>query len=96
MNDFYIDMFGILSNIFYTSSLLPQIYKILVTKSATDLSYTSIFIGNTSELLWFSYAYIRDDFSLMLSSCGHFIIVTTLLFVKCYYDKKKKESEVHI
>ena len=32
MNEFTIDLFGILSNIFYTSSLLPQIYKILKTK----------------------------------------------------------------
>lgn len=96
MNDITI-ILGLTATIYGFCMRIPQIYKILVTKSATDLSYTSIFIGNTSELLWFSYAYIRDDFSLMLSSCGHFIIVTTLLFVKCYYDRKKsREIEVHL
>lgn len=96
MNDIT-TILGLTATIYGFCMRIPQIYKILVTKSATDLSYTSIFIGSTSEILWFSYGYMREDFSLILSASGHFIIVTTLLFVKCYYDRKKsREIEVHL
>lgn len=83
---------GLIASIYGFCMRIPQIYKIIVTKSATDLSYVSIFIGSTSEILWFAYGYMRDDISLILSSTGHFSIVTTLLIIKCYYDRKKNKQ----
>ena len=49
---------GLVASIYGLLMRIPQIYKIFVTKSATDLSYLSIFIGTTSEVLWFSYGYM--------------------------------------
>lgn len=83
---------GLIASVYGFSMRIPQIYKIIVTKSATDLSYVSIFIGTTSELLWFSYGYLREDLSIILSSAGHFTIVTLLLIIKCYFDKKKNRQ----
>ena len=88
---------GLVASIYGLLMRVPQIYKVIVTKSATDLSYISIFIGCSGEMLWFAYAYLINDISLLLSSIGHFIIVTSLLCIKCYYDRKKikeKEKEV--
>ena len=73
---------------------IPQIYKIYKTKSATDLSYVSILIADFNQILWFSYAYLRDDFSLLSSASGHFVICSTLLLTKIYYDRKKRLNEV--
>ena len=81
---------GLVASIYGLLMRIPQIYKIFVTKSATDLSYVSIFIGCSSEVLWFAYGYIQNDISIISSSCGHFTIVTTLLIIKCYYDRKKR------
>ena len=81
---------GLVASIYGLLMRIPQIYKIIVTKSATDLSYVSIFIGSTSEVLWFVYGYMQNDISIISSSCGHFTIVTTLLIIKCYYDRKKR------
>jgi len=81
---------GLVASIYGLLMRIPQIYKIIVTKSATDLSYVSIFIGSTSEVLWFAYGYMQNDISIISSSCGHFTIVTTLLIIKCYYDRKKR------
>lgn len=69
---------------------IPQIHKIIVTKSASDLSYVSIFIGSSGEVLWFAYAYLINDISLLLSSVGHFTIVSTLFIIKCYYDRNRR------
>ena len=81
---------GLVASIYGLLMRIPQIYKIIVTKSATDLSYVSIFIGCSSEVLWFAYGYMQNDISIISSSCGHFTIVTTLLIIKCYYDRKKR------
>ena len=78
---------GLVASIY---GLLMRIHKIIVTKSASDLSYVSIFIGSSGEVLWFAYAYLINDISLLLSSVGHFTIVSTLFIIKCYYDRKKK------
>ena len=82
---------GLIASIYGLLTRIPQIYKIIVTKSASDLSYVSIFIGSSGEILWFAYAYLINDISLLLSSIGHFTIVSTLFIIKCYYDRKKKE-----
>ena len=81
---------GLVASIYGLLMRIPQIYKIIVTKSASDLSYVSIFIGCSSEVLWFAYGYMQNDISIISSSCGHFTIVTTLLIIKCYYDRKKR------
>ena len=81
---------GLVASIYGLLMRIPQIYKIFVTKSAIDLSYVSIFICCSSEVLWFAYGYMQNDISIISSSCGHFTIVTTLLIIKCYYDRKKR------
>ena len=81
---------GLVASIYGLLMRIPQIYKVIVTKSATDLSYISIFIGSSGEVLWFAYAYLINDISLLLSAIGHFTIVTSLLIIKCYYDRKKR------
>ena len=81
---------GLIASIFGLCTRIPQIYKVVVTKSATDLSYISIFIAKFNQILWFIYSYSINDVSLMISSVGHFVIVTTLLITKCYYDRKKR------
>ena len=81
---------GLVASIYGLLMRIPQIYKIFVTKSATDLSYVSIFIGCSSEVLWFAYGYMQNDISIISSSSGHFTIVVTLLLIKCYYDRKKR------
>lgn len=80
---------GLVASIYGLLMRIPQIHKIIVTKSASDLSYVSIFIGSSGEVLWFAYAYLINDISLLLSSVGHFTIVSTLFIIKCYYDRKK-------
>ena len=77
---------GLIASIYGLLTRIPQIYKIIVTKSASDLSYVSIFIGSSGEILWFAYAYLINDISLLLSSIGHFTIVSTLFIIKCYYQ----------
>ena len=61
MEEFYINMFGILSNIFYIfSSLLPQIYKILKTKKVEDISLLFLAVCVLGEIFYVVYGSYRD------------------------------------
>ena len=56
---------GLVASIYGLLMRIPQIYKIFVTKSATDLSYISLFIGTTREVIWVSYGYMLNDISIL-------------------------------
>ena len=84
---------GFIAGIFGLCIQLPQIYKIIKTKSAADLSYGTIFIMTTNQFFWFSYAYLVNDPIYMLSSVGHSIIDVIELGLKIYYDNRKKLNE---
>lgn len=51
---------GLVASIYGLLMRIPQIYKVIVTKSATDLSYISIFIGSSGEVLWFRSCWLKD------------------------------------
>ena len=69
---------------------IPQIIKILVTKSAKDLSYVTIFFGGTNQILWGTFAYYDKTYPVLYSSLGNECIWIILLTIKLYYDLKKK------
>ena len=84
---------GFFAGIFGLCIQLPQIYKIIKTKSATDLSYGTIFIMTTNQFFWFTYAYLVNDPIYMFSSVGHFTIDLIELSLKVHYDRQKLNIE---
>ena len=104
MNEFTIDLFGILSNIFYTSSLLPQIYKILKTKKVNDISILFLAICLIGEIFYVLYGSFRDIgnviYAAYISIFFHSIVALLCLYYrkkpKLIEDKSKQEIEVKI
>ena len=60
MNDAIINFFGISSVIFYVISLLPQIVKMVYTKSVEDVSITFLLICTTGEVFYVLYCIYKD------------------------------------
>jgi len=89
-------IFGFIASIVGLCIQLPQIYKIIKTKSATDLSYGTIIILTTNQFFWFSYAYLRNDTVIMLYATGAFIIDSTELILKIYFDRKNHLTDTNI
>lgn len=85
MNIFY--YIGIVAGISGLSIQLPQIYKIIKTRSATDLSYSSMIIALISQVLWIVYAIYINNIIYIINSNGQFIIMTIQILLKWYYDK---------
>lgn len=71
---------------------IPQIIKILKTKSSGDLSYITIIFGGLNQILWGSYSFLTKTYPILISSICNELIWLLLLFVKIYYDSKKSEN----
>ena len=89
MKEEYIEMFGIISNICFTSSLLPQIIKILKTKKTEDISIVFLGICIMGEVFFILYDSYRDIGTVVYSAYASLVLYNIILFL-CFYYKKKR------
>ena len=59
--------------------LLPQLHKTYTTKSVTDLSFYTLILIVTTNLLWFLHGYFRFDSSLLIAGIVGLVISLSLL-----------------
>ena len=88
MNEFTIDLFGILSNIFYTVSVLPQIYKVLKTKSVEDISLLFLITCMIGEAFYIVYGNYKDIGNIIFSA--YISIVLHFFLAILWFSYKKK------
>ncbi len=65
--------------------LFPQLYKTYITKSVKDLSYYSLLLIITTNLLWLLHGYFIFDISLIIAGVISMIINITLLALYLLY-----------
>ena len=84
---------GLFASIFGLTTQIPQIFKMIKTKSAKDLSYGTISIYMTNQICWFLYAMYVDDVIYSVNAAGHFVIGGAELILKAHYDKINSQTE---
>tara|TARA_B110000438_G_C15799824_1_gene644587 strand:- start:2124 stop:2405 length:282 start_codon:yes stop_codon:yes gene_type:complete len=84
---------GLFASIFGLTTQLPQIFKMIKTKSAKDLSYGTISIYMANQISWFLYAMYVDDIIYSVNAAGHFVIGGVELILKAHYDKINSLTE---
>lgn len=87
-----IDIIGILAGTLTTIEVVPQVLKVLKTKSAGDLSWLSIIAVMVGCTLWVIYGIMRLDIWIVLPSFVTVVIYGILVVHKRYYDALKKYS----
>lgn len=84
---------GYVASVIASFSLLPQVVKVIQTKSAADLSYGMIFMIMTASTLWHIHGWIINDIPLRLSSAATILVNVTLLTLKVTLDRKNKDAQ---
>jgi MtN3 and saliva related transmembrane protein len=69
--------------------LFPQLYKTYKTKSVKDLSFYSLLLILTTNILWLLHGYFIIDISLIVAGIVSMIINIALLTLYLLYRKKK-------
>jgi MtN3 and saliva related transmembrane protein len=69
--------------------LFPQLYKTYVTKSVKDLSFYSLLLILTTNVLWLLHGYFIFDISLIAAGIVSMIVNIALLTLFVLYRKPK-------
>jgi MtN3 and saliva related transmembrane protein len=70
--------------------LIPQLYKTYITKSVKDLSFYSLLLILTTNLLWLTHGYFIMDISLVVAGLVSMIINLSLFTLYILYRKKMR------
>jgi|APGre2960657404_1045060.scaffolds.fasta_scaffold01375_5 MtN3 and saliva related transmembrane protein len=65
----------------------PQLIRIIQRKSAEDISYLFLSFVAFASLLWVAYAGLRHDMMMMVAYMFGFMMTTSILALKFYYEK---------
>lgn len=68
---------------------IPQLYKTYRTKSVKDLSFYSLLLILTTNLLWLLHGYFIVDASLILAGVISLTVNITLFFFYFLYNRKR-------
>jgi MtN3 and saliva related transmembrane protein len=85
----FVEILGFVASAFSTGSALPQLYKIIKSKSAKDVSISMFVILATGNILWFIYALLIGSMPLLIANVILFTISVTIIYFSLKYSKEK-------
>lgn len=83
----YTQIIGIAAGIFTSSSLLPQLIKIIKEKKVEDLSTVMFVALILGVALWIVYGIIKEDFPIIITNCFSFLLNIAILILRFKYKK---------
>ncbi len=84
--------YGYIAASLTTFAFLPQLIKILRTKSAFDVSITMLFVFIVGLIFWIIYALRINSLPVLIANIITLILNLTILILKLEYDKKDQTT----
>ena len=76
------DVFGYIGMVCLTITLIPQLIRVIRTKSAKDLSYIFLSLNVFTCICFFSYGVILHEIPLIISNTAVMLQTFTLMIIK--------------
>ena len=83
-----IELIGLLAAILTTIAFIPQVFKVIKTRSSEGLSLTTYLIFITGVSLWLIYGVFKMSFSMILGN-GITVLLSAIII---YYILKNRNS----
>lgn len=80
-----VTILGLTAALFTTVSLFPQLYKVVKTKSAKDISTHMFMLFSGGVLLWFIYGLFIHDWPVIFANSIAFVVAVSILCLKLKY-----------
>ena len=87
MMDFII-VLGLVAGGLTTFAMLPQLIKILKTKSTKDISLLLFIMAFLGVILWLVYGFLINDIPVIVGNGISLLLVGSVLILKLKYDGK--------
>lgn len=79
---------GLVAATLTTCSFVPQVQRIVRTRSADDLSYGMFGAFSLGVLLWLVYGLLREDLPVIASNAVTLALSVTILVLKIRYARR--------
>lgn len=79
---------GLVAASLTTFSFVPQLTRVVRTRSADDLSYGMFGAFSLGVLLWLVYGVLRGDLPVILSNAVTLALSVAILVLKIRYDRR--------
>ena len=86
----FVTVLGLVAGGLTTFAMLPQLIKILKTKSTKDISLLLFIMAFLGVTLWLVYGFLINDIPLMVGNGISLLLVGSVLILKLKYDGKIK------
>ena len=84
-----LDIIGLIAAVLTTSAYIPQTYKVIKTKSASDFSWMWLIFMTVGIFLWFIYGLLLKNIPLIVANGISIISLITIGVVKYVYRQSK-------
>jgi MtN3 and saliva related transmembrane protein len=84
---------GIVAGIFTSTSLVPQLVKIIKEKDASNVSVLMLLVLMTGLALWIWYGIEKKDTPIIATNAFSILVNILLLFFRFRYGEKKDEGK---
>lgn len=81
-----IDIIGFVAGVLTTSSFIPQFIKIIMDKSAKEISFLMYIVISIGIFLWFLYGLMINSLPIIVANGVSFILTILILLGKIRYD----------
>ncbi len=88
-----IEYLGFLAAILTTLASVPQLIKIMKTKSSGDISIVTLSMLGGGVLCWLVYGLLINSMPLIVSNGFNVVVGSFLLFFKYKYDKSLRNKK---
>ena len=86
----FVELLGFTAGVFSMSMFVPQIYKMLKTKSAKDVSIQVFILSAISNSLWTTYGVISSKPAIIVTNVVIFILAIIQIVLKVKYGRADK------
>jgi len=90
--DLSVEIIGVIGATLTTASFVPQVYKVVKTKSVEGISLTMYLVFFIGILFWLYYGIKIDSFSVIFANIITGILVLIILLFRIIYGNRNKEK----
>jgi len=89
MDGAFVEILGLIAGTLTTISFVPQLIKIVKSKSAKDISLIMFLIFVVGIFLWLVYGILTKTLAIIVANSVTLILALSILFLKIKYDFKR-------
>lgn len=84
----YTELIGFIAAILTTSAFVPQVYKIVKSKSADGVSLVMYFVMLSGVTAWGVYGWLIQSPSVIMANCITALLLLIIIYYKIKYTTK--------